>query len=55
MFDPMLARLAGCFVFAGLLGALVVAASTPQPTKPSDVVTKAEIQQRMASYEFTRP
>jgi hypothetical protein len=55
MMDPMLSRLVGCFVFAGLLGALIVAVAVPQPQKSSDVVSQVEMQRRVASYQFTRP
>lgn len=55
MMDPMLSRLAGCFVFAGLLASLVVLVATPQPPKSSDVVNRVEMERRVASYQFTRP
>lgn len=54
MIEPMLARLVGCFVFAGLLATLLVAVSASADTKRRDVVAAAEIKHRVASQTFTR-
>lgn len=55
MIDPMLARLAGCVVFAGLLGGLLTAVASPGEPPRRDVVAAAEIQQRVEPFLFTRP
>ena len=53
MIDPMLARLGGCFVFAGLLGALLTVVAEPKDTR-RDVVAAAEIQHRVTSCLLAR-
>ena len=55
MFDPMIARLAGCLVFGGLLGSLVVAVDAPPSPGRPDVVAAAEIQHRVQDTLITRP
>lgn len=52
--DPMIARLGGCLVFAGLLAALLAIVAQPQNPR-RDVVAAAEVQHRVASSLFARP
>ena len=52
--DPMLGRLGGCVVFAGLLAALLAIVAQPQSAR-RDVVAAAEMQHRVASSLFARP
>ncbi|MFC3694235.1 hypothetical protein [Chenggangzhangella methanolivorans] len=54
MLDPMIARLGGCLVFAGLFGALIAVVAQPQAPK-RDVSAAAEIHHRVASSLFARP
>ncbi len=55
MIEPMLARLAGCLVFGGLLAGLVLAVDQPSAARQSDVVAAAEVQHRAEAALFTRP
>ncbi|MGA0531716.1 hypothetical protein [Hansschlegelia sp. KR7-227] len=54
MIEPMVARLVGCVVFAGLLGTLVVAIDEPRQRQRSDVVAAVEMQHRVQD-SITRP
>ncbi|MFC7053539.1 hypothetical protein ACFQI3_12665 [Hansschlegelia quercus] len=56
MIEPMVARLIGCLVFAGLLSGLIVAAdAASDPRKQSQRVAKAELQQRAEQVILGRP
>lgn len=55
MIEPMLARLAGCLVFAGLVGGLLAAVAAPADATKRDVVAAAEIQHRVETVMVTRP
>jgi hypothetical protein len=55
MIEPMLARLAGCLVFAGLTGGLLVAVAAPADATKRDVVAAAEIKERVETALVTRP
>jgi hypothetical protein len=57
MIDPMVARLAGCLVFGGLLVALIGAAdASADRRKQSEKVAQVEIQQRVEQrVALTRP
>jgi hypothetical protein len=54
MIEPMLARLVGCVVFAGLTGALLAVVSTPSDTAKRDAVAAAELQHRVQTAMVAR-
>jgi hypothetical protein len=54
MIDPMMTRLAGCLVFASLLGALLVTAVEPYETGPRDAVKVAELKKSVEQVLLTR-
>lgn len=55
MIDPMIARLGGCLVFAGLFAALLAVVATQDGPDRRDVVAAAEVHHRVASSLFARP
>lgn len=55
MIDPLFARLVGCCVFAGLIGAMLFAVSTPDAAAKRDQVAALELQRRVSQQLFTRP
>jgi hypothetical protein len=55
MKDPVVTRLAGFAVFAGLLGALVVAGERTPTASPSAQVAAVEVQDAVERLVFTRP
>ncbi|WP_020178849.1 hypothetical protein [Methylopila sp. M107] len=54
MVDPMIARLAGCLVFASLMGGLLTVATQPYGDAPRDVVKVADLKKSVEQALLTR-